>query len=143
MPDMRRLIGINARMLDQHLAIRGRGPIGGRLICERPIRGKRRSQLGAAYTDVDVPGARDLEFLETRNRADPGDDLLGNLARRLAKFLCKFKSDWQRILAKFDFRWLFDYYVRDFQVVSTTQKLAQMFNQSAFQISIQACPLTY
>src|SRR5207253_3633373 len=91
--------------------VRGRGP----------IRGKDRSQLAAPYANVNVPSARHLKFLKARNRTDPGNNLFGNLARRLAKFSSKFKSDRQRILAKFDFRRLFHDDVGYFQVVSTTQ----------------------
>src|SRR5229473_8229678 len=114
MPDMRRFVGIDARVLDQHLA---GGNVGG----QGSIRGKRRSQLSAANADVDVPGARYLKFLEAWNRTDAGNDLLGNLARRLAKFLCELESQRQRILAKLDFRRLLDDDVRDFQVIRTTQ----------------------
>jgi sulfur transfer protein SufE len=110
---------------------------------ECSTRGKRRSQLSAAYADVDVPGTRYLKFLEAGNRADPGDDFFRNFVRRLAKFPGKFKSDRQRILAKFDFRRLFHNDVRYFQVVSMAQKLTQTLDQPTFQISIQGCPLTY
>ena len=107
------------------------------------VGGERRGQLGAAYANVDVPAAGHLESFKARNRTDPGDDLFGNLARSLAEFPGEFESERQRVLAKFDFRRLLDDDVRAFQVVSTTQKLAQMFDQSAFQISIQGCPLNY
>jgi hypothetical protein len=106
-------------------------------------RGERRGQLGAAYANIDVAAARHLEFLKAGNRADPGDDLFGNLARSLAQLAREFESERQRVLAKFDLRRLLDNDVRDFQVVSATQKLAQMLDQQAFQISIQGCPLTY
>ncbi len=121
-PDMRRLVGIDARMLDQHFA-------GGNIRGGFFVGGERRGQLGAAYANVDVPAAGHLEFFKARNRTDPGDDLFGNLARRLAEFPGEFESDRQRVLAKFDFRRLLDDDVRAFQVVSTTQKLAQMFDQ--------------
>jgi hypothetical protein len=130
MPDMRRLVGINARMLDQHFAggnIRSRG-----FISKRTIRGKGRGQLSAPYADIDVPGAGHFKFLKAWNRTDPGDDFFGNLARRFAKFPGKFESDRQRILAKFDFRRLLDDDVGYFQAVSTAQKLAQMCDQPAF-----------
>ena len=123
-------------MLDQHFA--GRNIRGGFF-----VGGERRGHIGAVYANVDVPAAGHLEFFEAGNRTNPGDDLFGDLARSLAEFAGKFESDRQRVLAKFNFRRLLDDDVRTFQVVSTTQKLAQMFDQSAFQMSIQACPLTY
>ena len=145
-PDMRCFIGIDAGMFDEHFAggnIRGRRSICGRTASERKIGGERRGQLGAAYANVDVPAAGHFKLLKAGNRADPGDDLFGNLARRFAKLPRKFESDRQRILAKFDLRRLLDDDVRDFQVVSAAQKLAQMIDQPAFQMSIQGCPLTY
>src|ERR1035437_8618293 len=117
-------------MLYEHFA-------GGNICIWGSIGDESRGQLGAAYANVDVSGASHLEFLKAGNRTDPGDDLFGNFARRLAKFSGEFESDRQRVLAEFDFRRLLDDDVRDFQVVSTTQKLAQMFDQSAFQMSIQ------
>src|SRR3982074_3595503 len=100
---MRRLIGIDARMLDQHLAgvtIRGYGSKS----LEGKVRGEHGGQLSAVYTNVDVPGASHLKFLKAGNRVDPSNDLLGNLARRLAKFLRELERKRQRVLAKFDFR---------------------------------------
>ncbi len=135
-PDMRRLVGIDARMLDQHFArrnIRGRGL----------IRSESHGQFGAAYANVDVPAARHFEFLKVGNRTDPGDDLFGNLARGLAQLPGKFESERQRILAKFNLGRLLNHDICCFQVVSTAQKLAQMLDQSALQMSIQGCPLTY
>ena len=88
------------------------------------------------------PRTSDLEFFKARNRTDSGDDLFGNFARSLAQLPSEFESKRQRILAKFDFRRLLDDDVRVFQAVSATQKFAQMFDQSPFQISIQECPLT-
>src|SRR3981081_4238501 len=139
---MRRLIGINARMLDQHFAgvtIRGHGSKG----LERKVRCEHSGQLSAVYANVDVPGASHLKFLKTRKRPDPADNLIGNLARRLAKFLGELERKRQGVLAKFHFRRLFVDYVRYFQVVGTSQKFAQMLDQPAFQISIQGCPLSY
>ncbi len=141
MPDMRRLVGIDARMLDQHFAgvnIRGHE----RKSLERKIGGQRRSQFGAPYPDVDVPRARHLKFFKTGDRTDPGNDFLGNLARRLAKFPGKLKSDRQGVFAEFNSRRLLDDDVRDLQLVSAPQKLAQMFDQPMFQISIQRMPST-
>src|ERR1700687_578501 len=104
---MRRLIGINARMLDQHFAgltIRGYGSKS----LERKVRGEHGGQLRAVYASVYVPRARHLKFLKTRKRTDPADNLIGNLARRLAKFLGELERKRQRVLAKFDFRRLLD-----------------------------------
>src|SRR6202521_6345563 len=108
MPDMRRLVRINTRMLDQHFA-------GGNIRRRGAIRSKGHSQLSAVYANIDVPSASHLEFLKARNRTDPSDDFFGNLARRLAKFPGKFESNRQRILAKFDFRRLLHDDVRYFQ----------------------------
>src|ERR1700716_2918114 len=99
---MRRLIGINARMLDQHFAgvtIRSYGSKS----LERKVRGEHGGQLSAFYANVDIPGARHLEFLKARDRADSRDNLVGNLARRLAKLLGELEGDRKRVLAKFDF----------------------------------------
>src|SRR5260370_24411062 len=84
-PPMRRLVGIDAGMLDQHFARwnRGRGLF---------VRNERRGQLGAVHSDVDVPSARNLEFLKARNRVDSGANLFLNLAQCLAKFPGKFES---------------------------------------------------
>jgi hypothetical protein len=107
------------------------------------IRDQRRSQLGTTHANIDVAAARDFKFLKAGDGTDAGDDLFGNFARSLAKFLGQFESEGQRILAEFDFRRLFHDDVRGVNVVGATQKLAQMFDQSAFQISIQGCPLSY
>ena len=127
-------------MLDQHLA--GRNVRGRRLICERTIGSEFRCQLAAVYAHIDVSAARHLKFLKAGNRTHPGHNLFRNFARGLAQFPRKFKSNRQRVLAKFDFRRLLDDDVRDFQGVTKAQKLAQMLDQPTFQISIQEFPLT-
>src|ERR1019366_2269424 len=99
-------------------------------------------QLGAVHAHIDVSPARHLEFLKAVNRTHPGADLFGNLARSLAQFSCELESDRQRILAKLDFWRLLDDDASVFQAVSAAQKLAQMLDQPAFQISVQECPLT-
>src|SRR5208282_1590836 len=101
------------------------------------VGGERGGQFGAVHANVDVPAASHLKLLKAGNRADSSDNLLGNLARRLAKFASEFKSKRQCVLAEFDFRRRLDPDVRIFQAVSTTEKLPQMLDESAFQISIQ------
>ena len=130
MPDMRRLVGIDAGMLDQHFAR-------GNLRHRSPVRRQLRRHFGAVHANVNVAAARHFEFFKAGNRADPGHDLLRNLARSLAQLARQFEGEGQRVLAKFDFRRLLDHDRRDLQVVSAAQKLAQMLDQTAFQISIQ------
>ena len=132
---MRRLVGIDAGMLNQHFTA---GDIFGRGL----IRRERCGELGAVHANVDVTAAGYFEFLKAGDDAHTGDDLFGNFARGFSKLPGKLKSNGERVLSKVDLRRLFDDDVGDFQAVSTTQKLPQRFDQPAFEMTIQVCSLT-
>jgi len=57
MPDMRRLVGIDAGMLDQHFAR-------GNLRHRSPVRRQLRRHFGAVHANVNVAAARHFEFFK-------------------------------------------------------------------------------
>ena len=83
--DVRGLVGIDAGVLDQNLA---RGD------CRRSASDRRQGRPPQARVDprVDVSGAGDFQLLEAFDRTNAGDDLFGNLARRLAQLLRELES---------------------------------------------------
>ncbi len=101
MSDMRGLVGIDARVLDQHFA--GRDFLPWLL-----IRRQRGCDLGPIHADVDVSSPGHFEFFEAGYRADSGDDFLGNLAGRFAELAGKLKGNRQRVFAQLNFRRLLD-----------------------------------
>src|SRR5712692_3709921 len=107
-------------MLDQHFA--GRDFLPWFL-----IRGQRRGHLGPIYAYIDVSGTSNFELFETGHRADPGDNLFGNLAGRLAELAGEFKGNRQRIFSELNFgRLLYDE-LGQVETVCTLQKSAQSF----------------
>ena len=132
--DMRGLVGIDAGMLDQDFA-------GG------SVRGGDSSAASAVASSARFTRTLMYPPPATSNFSKPGiaptPETISSAILRgaLRSFLREFESDGQRVLAKFDFRRLLDHNVGDFQAVSAAQKLAQMLDQSAFQMSVQGSPL--
>ena len=130
------LVGIDAGVLDQHLAKRGgRHP--------DLIGDKRGRKLSTVHPNIDVARSGDLELLNARYRTDACDDLLGNLARRLAQFARQFEGNRECVLPELDLRRLLDDDVRNLELIGSAQELAHGFGQPAFQVSIQEVPLNY
>src|ERR1700692_2791941 len=136
MPNMRRLVGINAGMFNQNFSRRNRRH-------RLEVVSNRRCQLSSIHPNIDIAAARYFEFFEARKSADARYNLLRNLARSLAKLPRQLKSKRQSVLAKLNLRRLLHNNICVFQPISASQKLAQMLDQTQFQISIQDCPLNY
>ena len=133
MPDVRGLVGIDAGVLDQNLAL---GSIGLGLVVSQQC-GR---HLGALDAGVDVSGAGDLEILETVYRADAADNLFGDLARRLAQLLGEFKGQRQCVLAELYLRRLFNDDLWEVEVIGAAQKIAHLLRKTAFERTIQGVP---
>ena len=112
------------------------GDLGARLV----VGDQRCGQLFALDPRVDVSRARQFQFLEARDGADPADDLLGNLARGLAQLLGQLESQRQGVLAELHLGWLLDDDFGQIQVVSAAQKFAHVLGQPSFQMAIQEFP---
>src|SRR6185369_14323397 len=85
MSDVRGLVGVNTRVLDEDLAA-GSGRA-------RVFVGSKRSRdRGTVDSCVDVARTGYVEPIKTRNLADSRDHLLGNFPRGLAEFLCQFEG---------------------------------------------------
>ena len=104
MPDVRGLVGIDAGVLDQNFARRDVSPCGS-LIGDTARRPARRDSTRALM----YPAPGDFELLEALDRRRCRDNLFGDFARRLAKFLRQFKCERQRELAQLHFRRLLDH----------------------------------
>ncbi len=85
MSDVRRFVRVDTRVLDEDLAA---GSARGRVF----VGSKRRRDRGTVDSCVNVARTRYVEPIKTRNLADSRDNLLGNLPRGLAKFLCQFEG---------------------------------------------------
>jgi hypothetical protein len=101
------------------------------------IGGQRRCHVGPTQPDVDVSSSGNFELFETRHNSDPGDDLFGNLAGRLAKFAGEFKGNGQRIFSELNFRGLLDDELGQVEAICALKKPAHRFVQPAFQMSVQ------
>ena len=93
MTDMRGLIWIDTRVLDQNLAARSLP----RWLC---IAGKRGREFPAIYASIDITGPGDFEALEAFNRPKSANDFLCNLPRRLAQLFRQFKRNGKRVFAE-------------------------------------------
>src|SRR4051794_30452188 len=98
---MRRLVGINAGVLNQNLAA---GNLGLRILISRHAR----CQRGTVQADVDVSRTGNFEFFESLDLADSGDDFVGNFPWGFAKFLRQLEGERKRILSKVNLRRLLD-----------------------------------
>ena len=66
------------------------------------------SDLRPIHSRIDVSRAGQFKLLEAFNRTDAGDNFLGDLARRFAKFFRQFESQRERVLTELNFRRLLD-----------------------------------
>ncbi len=105
---------------------------------QRPERRQSWSRLTAG---IDVAGAGEFQFLKTFDRADSGDDFLGNLARRLAQFLGEIECQGQRVLPQLDARRLLDDDPGQLECIGATEKVAYVVGEPAFQVAIQGSPV--
>src|SRR5512140_1189840 len=116
---MRGFIGIDAGMFDENLA---RGCLDNRLLVASQCDGEGSS----IHAGIDVSCTRNLKLLETLDRANPRDEFLGDLARRLPEFLGQIERQGQRVLSELHFRRLLDDAPLQFYSVLLTQKLAYL-----------------
>ncbi len=122
---MRRLVGIDAGVLDQDLAANvGRAFTFVRFGCG--VWGGEQEASGdiALQASVDVAGASDFELLETFGRGQLGDYLLGDLAGCFAETLGQFERERQSELAHLDRGRLVDDDVRQLDLVLAAQESA-------------------
>ena len=99
--DVRRLVGIDAGVLDQNFAAR-------HFDFGLSIGGQSGGQGRTIDPGIDIARAGEFEFLEAFDRTESGDDFLRDFARGLAELLGEFKSQGQRVLSEFDFGGLLD-----------------------------------
>ena len=109
MANMRRLIGINAGVLDQNLFAAGRPRLRRLWIKQEPRR------FFAVDLGIDVTRARDRKLFKSRHLSQPGNDFFRDLARRLPQLLGQLKTQRQRILTQADVRRLIDHHARQFK----------------------------
>jgi hypothetical protein len=128
--DVRGLVGIDARVLNQHFARRN-------FFSWFLIGRQRGRHLGPIQPHIDVSSAGNFEFVETRHRPNPGDDLFGNLAGSLAEFAGKFKRNRERVFSELNLGGLLDDDAGQIEAIGALQKFAQSFVQPAFQVSVQ------
>jgi hypothetical protein len=96
MPDVRRLVGIDAGVLDQNFS---RGSFRCRLLVGR----ERGSHPSAIDSHIQISRRRDLHFGDAVDRTDFGADRLGDLQRRRAQRFGEGKNRNGEV-AEFDFR---------------------------------------
>jgi hypothetical protein len=84
--------------------------------------------LGAAESGVDVSGTGDLETGKAVDWADVGDDFFGDLAWSFPELFSQFERERQCVLAQLDLRWLFDNYVREFDLKMFAKELPDAFD---------------
>ena len=135
MPDVRGLVGINAGVLNENLAL---GNIGLGLFISK----ERGGHLGALDAGVDVSSAGNLKLLETVYRADASDNLFGDLAGRFAQLLGELEGERHGVLAELDLRRLLDHDLGNVELVAAAQKIADMLGKTALERTIQGIPLS-
>jgi hypothetical protein len=133
MSDVSCFVRIDAGMLNQYFAAEGGA---GRRLAGSKSGGR----FGAIYEDVNVPGSGSFELLNASNRADSGNDLVGNLAWSLAQFAGKFESNREGIFSKLDLRRLLNDDIGNFELKTAAQEVAYSLGQTAFQFLIQEIP---
>src|SRR5215469_13339129 len=104
MPDVSRLVGIDAGVFDEYLILFFS-------LCSTPEK-HLPDDLAAIQASVDVSSSGNLKCLEPRNRSQTCDNLFGSLPRRLAQTFGKIKRQRQRVLSQADLGRLLDYDVR-------------------------------
>ena len=128
-PDVGRLIGINACVLDEDLALHigstlafmgndGSGSCRQRLSCDFPLQ-----------PCVDVSSSCNFKLFETLGHGHLGDDFFGNLARRFAQLLCQFERERHGELTHLDFGWSVNDDVLQFDLILLPQEIADMLSQ--------------
>ena len=93
MADVRRLVGIDAGVLDQNLAAHVGGALRRVIVsrCELRVPCECHGSNIALQPCVDVSGARDFELLEAFGQRQFGDNFFGNLARSFAQPLSQLE----------------------------------------------------
>src|SRR5690242_3647081 len=118
MPDMSSLVGIDARVLNQHFVfLLSLTRCGKHLPYER----------AAIKPSIDVPSTRDLESRKARNGTKLCNQLLCRLARRFPQALCQLECKWKRILPKRNLWWLLDNNIRQIEIIFLAQDRAYTF----------------
>src|SRR5438874_2627726 len=117
MAHMRRLVGIDAGVLDQHL-LAASLPFFGRWLSA----GKRLSKCATADANVNIARARDFELFYPGYLANSGDNFFGDLARRLAQLFRQFECQRQGIFTQGHTRRLSDYDIFNIKLVLPLQK---------------------
>ena len=135
MPDVRRLVGIDAGVLDQNLAanVGSAFAVSGRLSVavsrSQQFAAPQRRASGCALM---YPAPATSSFSNPSGSGNLRDNLLGNFARRLAQLLRQLERKRQRKLAQFDLGRLLDDDVRQFELILVAEKLANAARPGAF-----------
>src|SRR5215470_8689857 len=135
MTDVRRLVGIDAGVLDQNFSCWN---LGRRLA----IRGQGCSDEVALDSRVDVTGSGEFDLVETLDRTKAGNDLLGNLARGFTQLFRQLEGERQSILAERGVGWLLDDDLGKTEIVGLAQEVAHALGQPALQMLVQGTFLT-
>src|SRR5579859_3733401 len=131
MAHMRRFVGINAGVLDQHLLPTS-------LFLGSPPGGQLLGKGAATNANVDIARPSNLEFLDARNLADFSNNLFGDLARSLAKLLSQLEGQRQGILSQGHIGGLGNYDVFDVKLVLPPQEGANVLDKLNLKFLIQS-----
>ena len=129
--DVRRLVGIDAGVLDQRMQwLRRRGNLG--------ADGIARDQRGAIQTRVDVSGAGHLKRRESGNGTERRDNLLGDLARGLAQLAGQLEGERRGVFAESQLRRLLEHDGLDFDLIKAAEHSAKALLQLLLLFEIHA-----
>ena len=95
MPDMRRLVGIDARMLDQSMTMLAKG-------LDLTSCGNSLHSRIAIQSCIDVPGTGYFKAGESLDATKRSDDFLGYLPGSLSQVPCQLKGNRRCVLAEPD-----------------------------------------
>jgi hypothetical protein len=142
MTDVRRLVGIDAGVLDQNLPADVSSTLarmaGGRLSFAR---GQRFGGRVALQAGVDVSRAGDFKLLETLGQRKLSDNLFGNLARRFAQAFGQLEGERQSELAHLDVRRLIDDDDGQVDIVFRAQEGADVGGEDLLLFQVHEKPL--
>src|ERR1019366_1467422 len=128
--DVRRLVGIDAGVLNQNLP-------GWDCGCGFFIGGQSCGQRIALYPRVDVSRSGDFQLFEAFDEAKPVDNFLRYLARSLAEFFGEFKGQRQRVFSQLDLGRLLDDNFGQIKTVGAAQEVPNVLGEAVFQVTIQ------
>src|SRR5215471_17292935 len=131
MSDVSGLVGIDAGVFDQNFLRSGWSLLVG------SFRQKQLCCAGAIQAGIDVSSPGNLKFRKPRHVAQCGDDLLSDLAWRLAQLLCQLKAERQRVFPQADIRRLIYHDSRQVQIVLLLQNLADALNELMLKFQVQ------